>query len=77
MVRAFAGTISFTTVNIGLMTLPLAIFCTIANSAPFLTALGAHFYLKESISAVEVVAMIGSFIGVVLIAVSTPEDDGV
>jgi len=77
MVRAFAGTISFTTMSIGLMTLPLAIFSTIFNSAPFVTALLAHFYLKESISIVEVVAMIGSFIGVVLIAVSTPEDDGV
>ena len=72
MIRAIVGTISFTTMNIGMMNLPLAIFTVIFNSTPFFTAILAYLYLKESITVCEVVAMAGSFSGIILIAFSTP-----
>jgi len=76
MVRAITGTISFTTMNLGLMNLPLAIFSTIFNSTPFVTAILAYFYLKESITMCEVIAMAGSFSGIIMIAFSTPHEGG-
>ena len=77
LVRSISGTISFTTLSIGLMTMPLAIFTVIFNCTPFFTAILAYFYLKESISHCEVVAMIGSFIGVMFIAIATPDEGGI
>jgi drug/metabolite transporter (DMT)-like permease len=52
MVRAWMGTIAFTTTSIGLMTLPLSVFNILFNCSPFFTAILCHFYLKEKMNSV-------------------------
>ena len=72
--RSIVGTIAFGTTSIGLMVLPLSIFNILFNCAPFFTAILAWCYLKETISYVQNIAMFGSFIGVIFIALGMPKE---
>lgn len=75
MVRAVAGQGAFLLLSVGIMTVPVTLFIIMLNCTPFLTAILAAIFLKESISCWEYVAMVGSFCGVVLIALSAPGGD--
>lgn len=72
LARSIAGTIAYTTISIGMMTLPLAMVTSILNCTPFFTALLVALFLKKCISVYELIAMVGSFIGVLLIAFGAP-----
>jgi drug/metabolite transporter (DMT)-like permease len=75
IVRSVVGTFSFTFLSVGLMTLPLSVFTVLFNCTPFFTAILATFYLKESLTWFEIVAMIGSFGGICLIALGMPDEE--
>ena len=55
------------------MTVPMTIFTVLANCAPFWTSLIAYFYLGENIGCYNMIAMVGSFCGVVIITLADPE----
>ena len=46
------------------------------NVSPFLVAILACLWLKERITAVEVVCMLGAFGGILLVGLTKHEDDG-
>ena len=46
--------------------LPITISNTITNTTPFLVAILGYFVLKEKISTMDIVGLIGSFVGVVI-----------
>jgi drug/metabolite transporter (DMT)-like permease len=75
IVRSVAGTFSFTFLAVGLMTLPMSVFTMLFNCTPFFTAFLASYYLKESLTWIEIVAMIGSFGGICLIAFGVPDEE--
>jgi len=75
LARSIAGTVAYTTISIGMITLPLAMVTSILNCTPFFTAVIVALFLKKCISMYEGVAMIGSFLGVILIAFGTPNGE--
>ena len=54
------------------MNVPLTVFTIIFNCAPFWTALFAHFWLGESLGWCNAISMVGSFVGVFLMAWADP-----
>ena len=46
--------------------LPITISNTITNTTPFLVAILGYFLLKEKITNMDIVGLIGSFVGVVI-----------
>jgi drug/metabolite transporter (DMT)-like permease len=58
-----------------LLVLPVTILNVIINCTPFFTAILAHFFLSDKLTKCEIVAMILSFSGVVLIAYATPDSE--
>ena len=75
LARSISGTIAYTTISIGMMTLPLAMVFSILNCTPFITAILVALFLKKCISIYELFAMVGSFIGVIMIAYGAPEGE--
>ena len=55
--------------------MPLVVLDTIINTGPFWAALLSWFCLGESISKFEIMAMVLSFVGVVLVALSNNEKE--
>jgi len=76
MIRAAAGQGTFLLLSIGIMTVPVTLFIIMLNCTPFFTAILAAIFIKENISGWEYVAMVGSFCGVILIAISAPGGEG-
>lgn len=70
LLRCIIGTIGFTSITFGVAMVPLLVQNTIFNTAPFWAALLGFFFLGEVITSFEIFAMIVSFGGVVLIALS-------
>lgn len=46
--------------------LPITISNTITNTTPFLVAILGYFLLKEQITGMDIVGLVGSFFGVVI-----------
>ena len=70
MVRCVAGTICFLTFVFAIKYLPLSIFFMVMNASPFLMAILTCLWLKELISLVEVICMVGAFGGICLVGMS-------
>ena len=68
--RCSIGVIGFITFTIGVPLVPLVVQNTIFNTAPFWASLLGYIFLSEAMSPLEIAAMIMSFGGVVLIAMS-------
>ena len=64
--------IGYTTFTFAMSMVPLIVLQVIFNMAPFWTNLIDWFYLKEYLTMFELVALILSFIGVLLITFSSP-----
>ena len=77
LIRSLAGSIGLLFVCLGIMTLTLTAFSILLNCAPFFTAILAHFFIGDSIGWYDVVAMVGSFVGIVLIAMADPDETSV
>ena len=69
-VRCLSGTLCFTMFVFAIKYLPLSIFFVVMNACPFIIAFLACVWLKENISLVEVVCMIGAFGGIILVGIS-------
>ena len=70
LIRCVSGSICFLCFVVAVKYLPLSIFFVIMNATPFFIALLACLWLKEMISLLEVVAMIGAFGGILLTGLS-------
>jgi len=58
-----------------LLVLPVTILNVIINCTPFFTAILSHFFLSDKLTKCEIIAMVLSFSGVVLIAYATPDSE--
>lgn len=70
MVRSFLGLITYTTLLMGVMLLPIFLANIVLNTAPFWTSLLAYVVLGEEVKKVEIICMIGCFVGVIVLATS-------
>ena len=70
-IRSVIGTIGFTCLTFGMAFIPLVVQNTIFNTAPFWTSLLGWVFLNEAMTSFEIVALILSFGGVILIATSS------
>jgi drug/metabolite transporter (DMT)-like permease len=70
VIRSFLGLITYTSLLVGVMLLPIFIANIILNTAPFWTSLLAYCFLGEPVKNMEVICMVGCFVGVVTIATS-------
>ena len=70
LTRSISGTICFITLTFAVKYLPLAIFFMSFNACPFLVAIMACLWLRERISLVELVCMVGAFSGILLVGFS-------
>lgn len=68
-VRVIAGGLTVPLTFIGLKYLPASKMTLIVNCHPLLVAIFAFYLLKELLTRVDVCALIGSFIGVVLFSI--------
>ena len=70
MVRCISGTFTFTLFVFAIKYLPLSIYFVVMNACPFLIALLACVWLREMITLVEVLCMVGAFGGILLVGFS-------
>ena len=73
--RSISGTICFITLTFSVKYLPLAIFFVSFNACPFLVAIMACLWLRERITLVELVCMVGAFGGILLVGFGKISDD--
>jgi drug/metabolite transporter (DMT)-like permease len=70
--RCFAGTFVFTGMMYVVKILPLTIFFMIFQTSPFIVALIAWLWLNESMTSLEGLAMVLSYVGIAMISLSQP-----
>lgn len=70
VIRSFLGLITYTSLLVGVMLLPIFIANIVLNTAPFWTSLLAWCFLGEPVMNMEIICMVGCFVGVVIIATS-------
>ena len=71
-VRSIAGTVGFSCYVFAIARLPLALTMIVFNTVPFWAALLGCILNREFLSKLELVCMVCSFSGVLLIALSKP-----
>ena len=74
--RCISGTVCFTAFVFSIKYLPLSIFFVILNICPFLMALLACLWLREMITVVEVICMLGAFGGILIVGLSRQAESG-
>lgn len=67
LTRSISGTICFITLTFSVKYLPLAVFFVSFNACPFLVAIMACLWLRERITLVELICMVGAFGGILLV----------
>ena len=70
-----AGSFGIIFLLLGVTMVPLLVQSTLFNTAPFWASLLGCFFLNESLTRIEIVALFLSFAGVVLVAVSSRLDE--
>ena len=70
--RCLVGTFVFLITTLALKMLPMSIFVMIVNTTPFMTAVVQFVWIRASVTKVELFGMIGSYIGILIMGVSTP-----
>ena len=77
LMRCLSGSMCFLAFVFAVKYLPLSIFFVMMNATPFLIAIIAWLWLKELITMMEVICMIGAFGGILIVAISkrTKEED--
>ena len=68
--RCIAGTIGFTSITYGVAMVPLVVQQTLFNTAPFWASILGYFFNGERITSYEIMAMLISFGGVLMISFS-------
>lgn len=69
VLRLFFGLVAQTSMLFGVKLLPITISNLIINTYPFFVAILSYFILKEDITIMDVVGLIGSFTGVVILVI--------
>jgi len=75
LIRSCICTSAIYLCNFSFSIVSITCFTILLNCAPFYTAVIAYFFLNETISAFEIIAMVCSFFGVALIAFANPAED--
>ena len=70
LIRSFCSTFSLITVTKTIKLIPLTIFQTISNLTPFISALLAYFWLKESLTPFQVISMFICFGGIIMVTLA-------
>mmetsp|Transcript_34836 Transcript_34836/g.46967 ORF Transcript_34836/g.46967 Transcript_34836/m.46967 type:complete len:129 (-) Transcript_34836:561-947(-) len=75
--RGFAGALDYPLLCLAMMFLPVTITAIIIGTSPFWASMIAYFVLGDQVRLIEKVAMVGSFIGIILITIagSNEHDD--
>lgn len=68
LLRCCFGTVGFTTLVYGVKILPLFIGQIIYNTSPFWTSILGYYVLNDTVSKIEIICMIGCFLGVISLA---------
>ena len=68
--RCIIGTVGFACFAIAMQYVPLSVFFIIFNSNPFCTAILGYFWLGERISLFEIIAMVCSFTGIIVMSMA-------
>jgi drug/metabolite transporter (DMT)-like permease len=74
-IRCLFGVISFSTMNYSVTLLPVSIAMVLKNLGSFWTALMAFLILGDRMSCMNIICMVGSFSGVVVLTYSEKPDD--
>ena len=72
-----SGTVGYTAMVFAVMYLPVFVTAIVINTAPFWTAILGFVVSGESVSKSEIVYIIGSFSGIVIMALSKQDADQV
>ena len=75
VVRCLSGSICFLCFVVAIEHLPISVFFVMLNSTPFFVTVLACLWLKEMISPLEVVTMVGAFCGILLLGLSKGDSD--
>ena len=75
IIRSLIMTSAIYLCNFSFSIISITAFSILINMAPFFTTVIAYFFLNETISLFEIIAMICSFGGVTLIAFANPAED--
>ena len=70
VLRILCGIAGFICISTSAMYIPIFIINIIFNTAPFITAILGFFINKETINKVTILCILGSFTGVILIALA-------
>ena len=68
--RSVIGLIGLTAFTFGAVLIPITVLVTVGNLAPFFASLMAYLLIGEGMSVFEVIAMLVSFGGVIMIAIA-------
>jgi drug/metabolite transporter (DMT)-like permease len=71
--RTVTSCLSLLGIMVGIRTLPLTIFMLIINTNSFTTGLLQWLHLKKPVKAYEIAAMVGCYLGIVLIVYGSEE----
>ena len=69
------GTVAFMIFAMAVKYIPLGIFFVIFNASPFFTIFLSYFWTGDRILAIEGVAMVGAFSGIVCLGLGGPDSD--
>ena len=69
-VRCLSGAFGFVCFALAIEHLPLSIFFVVTNTTPFMICVLACLWLKDVITWVEVINMIGAFSGIIMVGLS-------
>ena len=70
IVRCLSGSFAFVCFALAIEYLPLSIFFVVSNTTPFMICILACLWLKELITWVEIINMIGAFSGIIMVGLS-------
>ena len=74
--RSFTGLICYSCILFGCKLLPIFLANIMLNTGPFWAALLAYCVLGENLSLIDIICMVGCFIGVVVLATSPAPKQG-
>ena len=77
LLRSLCGSIGLIFVVLGMTTLTLTTFSILLNCSPFFTALLAYLWVGDKMTCYDIFAMIGSFCGIIVIALADPDASSV
>ena len=75
LIRNMAGLVGFTALVYALKFLPMGLYMILVNTSPFISTSLSYCFLQEKMRNIELMAMLLSFLAVIVIAISKPPQE--